>query len=178
MLLFWFIGHSWDHDHGLSAPMNTCHLQSCTKVGKSKCSRCKGAFYCSEICQRVDWKTHKKHCKKFQEEDQEEEQDEQEQHQKQKQQQQPLSSKECSRDGCQNRGRHKCGDCRKTRYCSKDCQKEDWINHKKNCKIVTVSSKHGVTSSENQNGPCFRKHASSEMMKFITPILYCTGHPR
>lgn len=29
-----------------------------------KCSACKEVFYCSESCQRNDWKTHKKYCGK------------------------------------------------------------------------------------------------------------------
>jgi hypothetical protein len=29
----------------------------------STCARCKKAKYCSQECQKVDWKTHKKSCK-------------------------------------------------------------------------------------------------------------------
>ena len=34
----------------------------CGKDGISKCSKCKGKFYCSKECQRLDWSTHKKIC--------------------------------------------------------------------------------------------------------------------
>ncbi len=30
-----------------------------------KCSRCRSAFYCSEVCQRGHWKQHKKECGPF-----------------------------------------------------------------------------------------------------------------
>lgn len=38
---------------------NTC-FQEATK----KCGRCKNVYYCSRECQRKDWKSHKKNCKK------------------------------------------------------------------------------------------------------------------
>ena len=38
--------------------------RSCSKEGKLTCSKCKVARYCSEICQRADWKGHKKECGK------------------------------------------------------------------------------------------------------------------
>ena len=31
-----------------------------------KCSKCRMISYCDQICQRADWKRHKKHCKMFQ----------------------------------------------------------------------------------------------------------------
>eukprot|EP01083_Nonionella_stella_P240676 841175_1 len=37
----------------------TCHKRNAQSV----CSRCKCTYYCSVICQRKDWKTHKKTCK-------------------------------------------------------------------------------------------------------------------
>jgi hypothetical protein len=27
-----------------------------------------------------------------------------------------------------------CGKCKRVAYCSKECQKEDWKDHKKNCR--------------------------------------------
>eukprot|EP01084_Bolivina_argentea_P320322 555759_1 len=36
----------------------------CKKAGTKRCSRCKKATYCSQICQRNHWKIHKKICKK------------------------------------------------------------------------------------------------------------------
>ena len=49
--------------------LNRCSNQYCTKIEKEKrqfraCSRCRVAYYCSEACQKVDWrKRHKKVCK-------------------------------------------------------------------------------------------------------------------
>jgi hypothetical protein len=35
----------------------------CSKKTTNKCSRCKRTYYCSQKCQRDDWKEHKKTCK-------------------------------------------------------------------------------------------------------------------
>ena len=40
----------------------------CGKVAHNKCSKCKSAFYCSKDCQTLDWKKHKKMCKKLEKE--------------------------------------------------------------------------------------------------------------
>eukprot|EP01083_Nonionella_stella_P113511 334660_1 len=37
---------------------------SCHKLATLRCSRCKTVAYCSRQCQKVDWKLHKKICKK------------------------------------------------------------------------------------------------------------------
>ena len=34
----------------------------CNQPSKMKCSRCRSVSYCSTICQRSDWKTHKTNC--------------------------------------------------------------------------------------------------------------------
>eukprot|EP00457_Paulinella_chromatophora_P015188 gb/GEZN01015758.1/.p1 GENE.gb/GEZN01015758.1/~~gb/GEZN01015758.1/.p1 ORF type:complete len:138 (+),score=24.71 gb/GEZN01015758.1/:58-471(+) len=39
---------------------NSCSTQ--TSWEKSRCSRCKRAFYCSVDCQRKDWPAHKENC--------------------------------------------------------------------------------------------------------------------
>ncbi|TAQ86742.1 hypothetical protein B7494_g4946 [Chlorociboria aeruginascens] len=33
-----------------------------------------------------------------------------------------------------------CGGCRLKEYCSKDCQKADWKDHKENCKVISLAS--------------------------------------
>jgi len=38
----------------------------CGAIGKSRCSGCKTVVYCSDKCQRSDWKEHKKICKERQ----------------------------------------------------------------------------------------------------------------
>ncbi len=46
--------------------INICHNKECSEVGVRRCSKCKQAWYCSENCQRSDWKNgHKKKCKKY-----------------------------------------------------------------------------------------------------------------
>ena len=32
---------------------------------------------------------------------------------------------------------HKCGQCQVAKYCSKDCQRADWKEHKKYCRHIT-----------------------------------------
>ena len=45
-----------------ATPLATC--AACGKVGELKmCGRCKGAAYCSEKCQRAQWKAHKASCR-------------------------------------------------------------------------------------------------------------------
>lgn len=34
----------------------------CGGKGSKTCSRCLKAYYCSESCQKEDWKTHKQGC--------------------------------------------------------------------------------------------------------------------
>lgn len=35
---------------------------TCKRPATQRCSRCKSALYCDPMCQRADWKTHKKMC--------------------------------------------------------------------------------------------------------------------
>jgi len=45
--------------------------------------------------------------------------------------------KVCGASNCNNDGKHLCGGCGETIYCSKECQKSDWSNHKLDCKSAT-----------------------------------------
>ena len=33
----------------------------------------------------------------------------------------------------------KCGRCARVRYCSRECQKDDWASHKQCCKVATAA---------------------------------------
>ncbi|CAB9515472.1 expressed unknown protein [Seminavis robusta] len=42
----------------------TMLCRNCDENASSKCSNCKQVWYCGRDCQKSDWKTHKKDCKK------------------------------------------------------------------------------------------------------------------
>ncbi|KAJ7441149.1 hypothetical protein FB451DRAFT_1466631 [Mycena latifolia] len=44
--------------------MVQCAILHCSEEGKSQCARCKSVFYCGADCQKKDWPTHKRHCKR------------------------------------------------------------------------------------------------------------------
>jgi hypothetical protein len=42
---------------------------------------------------------------------------------------------------CYKNAQFKCGSCLESGYCSKDCQKSDWVNHKLECELVEAGTK-------------------------------------
>jgi hypothetical protein len=49
----------------------------------------------------------------------------------------PRNEAQCTTCGRSPQGDKKfsaCGECKKARYCSQECQKVDWKTHKKSCK--------------------------------------------
>lgn len=46
-----------------NAVQQNCRV--CGSEGKSRCSKCKIAYYCSQVHQQSDWRVHKIECKKF-----------------------------------------------------------------------------------------------------------------
>lgn len=46
-------------------------------------------------------------------------------------------TKRCASGSCFKDGTMHCGKCKVTFYCSKACQKDDWIKHKKHCPAHT-----------------------------------------
>ena len=104
---------------------------SCGKKGSDliKCSVCKSVWYCNIQCQKKDWKSHKQCCGKGGE--------------AQKGQDTGDGHSSSSCEACESCGKTgekllKCGTCISVRYCSAACQKGDWENHKKYCRVVKV----------------------------------------
>jgi len=40
-----------------------CSAHGCSNPSSLQCGKCYSSYYCSKICQRVDWTAHKKLCK-------------------------------------------------------------------------------------------------------------------
>ena len=89
------------------------------------CGRCQSEPYCSTRCQRKDWPTHKLVC--FTSE-------EKKQRRAIKQQTTVKDCAVCSKTTASTGAKLKsCALCRGVRYCSSECQKADWPNHKLTC---------------------------------------------
>lgn len=90
-----------------------------------KCNGCdaKGIFifYCSEKCQKKDWKKgHKNHCFSTAIENNEEEKKQEE-------------IEKCKTCGANTSTLKKCSGCQSVLYCNRECQKRDWKNHRHEC---------------------------------------------
>ena len=94
----------------------------CSKEGAKRCSKCKLQYYCSKECQQSDWKNHKAICRKGNSEETSA----------------AMSLEPCS--VCSKEASKKCSNCKLQFYCSKQCQKEDWKNHKAICKEVSKAA--------------------------------------
>ena len=97
--------------------VSSSNFSVCASCGKysaelKKCSACKKTKYCDQICQRKNWKKHKKICAFL------------------------KQAKSCS--GCEKLflSLHSCP-CHSVAYCSKECQRMDWYRHKSDCTFVT-----------------------------------------
>lgn len=42
--------------------LRTCENCSCVGIGYKRCGKCLNVLYCSELCQRDHWKSHKEQC--------------------------------------------------------------------------------------------------------------------
>ncbi|RIA79565.1 hypothetical protein C1645_840398 [Glomus cerebriforme] len=131
--------------------MDNCKL--CQKPSTSRCAKCHQIFYCSRECQKEDWNEHKKSCgnspvvknnetidenfRKF-----------------------PIMN-DCK--VCQKPSTSKCAKCHQIFYCSRECQKEDWNEHKKSCGNSPVIK-------NNENFPNFDL-SLHEMTEFLTNMM-------
>ncbi|XP_052771747.1 uncharacterized protein LOC128211237 [Mya arenaria] len=80
----------------------------CAKPESSKrCAKCKSVYYCSQLCQKADWKQHKPSCEELA----------------------AHLCSFCSEPNCSLR----CSRCKISLYCSVNCQRKHWTTHKQIC---------------------------------------------
>ena len=82
------------------------------------CSGCHNASYCGIECQRKHWKVHKSSCRIGS-----------------KAESIATSTVDITCGGCGkvSINLRKCTQCESVKYCSKECQRKDWIKHKTSC---------------------------------------------
>lgn len=51
----------------------------------------------------------------------------------------------CHKEGWMNTGERLCSRCRQVGYCSKECQRSDWTNHKSHCKASLPTFTNSLT---------------------------------
>ena len=105
------------HQTSLNQIQNVCSI--CAKEGAKRCTKCRVQFYCSKECQQSDWKNHKVLCNEL------------------NQVSLSLAQDVCS--VCSKGGAKRCSGCKLQFYCSKECQQNDWKNHKTVCKLHQTS---------------------------------------
>ena len=108
----------------------------CDACGKpdatNKCSRCKKARYCSKECQKKAWRDHKPSCYTPKE---------QKLMRKVAKETTVKACNVCSKTRISTGKRlHHCP-CKLVRYCSVECQKKDWPEHRKVCPCDTTKKK-------------------------------------
>lgn len=107
------------------AVCSNCQAEGTDEQKLSACARCQGARYCSKECQRSHWRMHKPSCFSKAEAS------------ARKDVYKETRVKNCV--FCQKSELstgtklRECSVCESVRYCSKECQKQDWSRHKKHC---------------------------------------------
>ena len=111
----------------MSSEAKQCGNRECKSLGLLLCSRCRDVFYCSQKCQKLNWKDHKIICSKTKDSTT-------------GSQASQNKTDVCQNGECGENGTLKCSRCKSVRYCSKSCQGKDWKNHKKICKRSVAGS--------------------------------------
>lgn len=105
-----------------------------------KCADCGTVKYCSRECQKQHWKVHKVNCK-MSTSTSKHQHDSTRKRYKSKCSSTSLATDVCcSVCGKSSSNLKKCGACNQTWYCSEDCQRKDWNEHKKVCKMLSTSN--------------------------------------
>ena len=65
-----------------------------------------------------------------------------------------------------------CSRCHSEYYCSKECQKADWKNHKRICKQVVEAAKQVAVSSEHRRLEIANRRFFQEMNQKVRPSKY------
>ena len=95
--------------------MINCLDRNCST--KFHCASRKTDFFCSQTCRKKSWKMRKLSCSEN----------------GTKEQIESKSTGVCASQECSKPGNLRCSGCRTVGYCSAECQKKDWKQHKVNC---------------------------------------------
>ncbi len=68
-----------------------------------------------------------------------------------------------------------CGKCRNIRYCSNECQKEDWAKHKMSCGDTLPKSKEGKIYTGNDHLNSYRKTHKEQWSHITEPHCMICG---
>ena len=102
-----------------------CAAKDCLKTGLTSCAACTSVKYCSAECQKAHWKSHKAYCKK-------------QIAAAEAKAAEAKATKKCAANGCLKKGASACSACRSVSYCSKECQKAHWKEHKQTCRAAAA----------------------------------------
>ncbi|GKY99853.1 hypothetical protein MPSEU_000939000 [Mayamaea pseudoterrestris] len=90
-----------------------------------KCRECHSEFYCSKACREASKQSHQEDCSRKR---------------KEREDRREKKAKKVECDTCHKKHPYtrmkKCSRCRSATYCSIQCQKDDWENHKEACQKI------------------------------------------
>jgi len=110
---------------------NGCDKKTCDscKLYANKTCSCQEAKYCSAKCQKIDWPEHKETCSAQRDEEEGEEEETLPE---------LVDRHYCS--VCSEHSTLQCSRCKKAWYCSRECQRANWPEHKSECSQLSLSN--------------------------------------